>query len=140
MGWHCSTHLLLTVSTTSLPKGVMITQRQNCQNIITGSARKLPNRLHLVSTSTNPTAIARVALRMGAPVAMAVAAATTPPEDQVSGLMSVPFFHVTGNISWNAMVRQGARMVMMRRWSVPDAIKLIVRYNIKNLGGWVPAS
>jgi acyl-CoA synthetase (AMP-forming)/AMP-acid ligase II len=76
---------------------------------------------------------------MGAPVDMAMAAAHTPAEEQGIALIPVPLFHVTGLLA--VMVRvfyAGTQMVFMRRWSVPDAVKLIVKNNIKMLSG-VPA-
>lgn len=50
--------------------------------------------------------------------------------------MPVPLFHVTGLLA--VMTRHfhsGSMMVFMRRWSVPDAVKLLVKYDIRGLGG-----
>lgn len=73
---------------------------------------------------------------MGAPVEMAIAAAHAETEEQSVALMPVPLFHVTGLLA--VMTRHfhsGAKMIFMRRWSVPDAVKLILKFNIKGLGG-----
>lgn len=67
---------------------------------------------------------------------MAFAAALTPPPEQGNVLMPVPLFHVTGLLaSMTRMFHIGARMVFMRRWSVPDAVKLLVKFQIRNVGG-----
>lgn len=63
-------------------------------------------------------------------------AAHAPPPQQLVTLAPVPLFHVTGLLA--GMVRifaSGTKMVFLRRWSVPDAVKLIVEHNIKSLGG-----
>jgi acyl-CoA synthetase (AMP-forming)/AMP-acid ligase II len=76
---------------------------------------------------------------MGAPIQMALAAVHTPPADQLNMLMPVPLFHVTGLLA--QMIRifvAGSKMIFLRRWSVPDAVKLVVKYNVKMISG-VPA-
>lgn len=114
--------VLFTSGTTSLPKAALITQRQALQHAITASVPA-----------------ARAAIRMGAPLEMVIPLAHEPPEEQLVALMPVPLFHVTGLLA--QMIRvfvAGTKMIFLRRWSVPDAAKIIVKYNIKVISG-VPA-
>lgn len=114
--------VLFTSGTTSLPKAVLITQQQAMQHVLTAS---IP--------------AARAAIRMGATLDMVIEAALNPPEEQIVALMPVPLFHVTGLLA--QMIRvfvAGTKMIFLRRWSVPDAAKLIVKYNINVVSG-VPA-
>lgn len=72
---------------------------------------------------------------MGAPIEMAMAAHTPPPEQLVL-LMPVPLFHVTGLLATTIRVFfAGSKMVFQRRWSVPDAVKLILDQKVMLLGG-----
>lgn len=51
-------------------------------------------------------------------------------------LLPVPLFHVTGVCGW--MMRGmylGAKIAYLRRWSVPDAVKVIVDEKINVFGG-----
>lgn len=111
-----------TSGTTSLPKGVLVTQRQ---------------ALHvLVSTQYVP---ARMALRLGASPAEATALATAPKESGACALLSIPLFHVQGNLNWLVCaIAEGTKLAFLRRWSVPDAIKVMVAENVGKIGG-VPA-
>lgn len=75
-------------------------------------------------------------MRMGVPFEMAVPAVHEPPAEPPSVLIPVPLFHVTGLLA--IMIRMfvtGAKMVFMRRWSVPDAVKLMIRYNVRMITG-----
>jgi acyl-CoA synthetase (AMP-forming)/AMP-acid ligase II len=63
-------------------------------------------------------------------------AAHNPPEVQGTMLLPVPLFHVTGSMGWMMRAFQmGMKMAFMRRWSVPDGIKLIVDEKIGVIGG-----
>ncbi|KAL1405668.1 hypothetical protein Q8F55_009307 [Vanrija albida] len=111
--------VLFTSGTTSLPKGVLITQRQGMQHVLTASVPAL-----------------RAAMRMGVPFEMALPAVHEPPAEGPAVLMPVPLFHVTGLLA--VMIRMfvaGAKMIFMRRWSVPDAVKLMVNHNIRLISG-----
>lgn len=80
-------------------------------------------------------AAARAALRAGAPISMALATHAPPPEQLVI-LMPVPLFHVTGLLASTVRVFfAGSKMVFQRRWSVPDAVKLILDQKVAMLGG-----
>ena len=113
--------IYFTSGTTSMPKGVLVTQRQ---------------ALHiLISTQYVP---ARMALRLGASPAEATALATAPKEDACA-LLSIPLFHVQGNLNWLVCaVAEGTKLAFLRRWSVPDAIKIMVQEKVGKIGG-VPA-
>ncbi len=104
-----------------MPKGVLVTQRQALHIIITG--QYIP---------------ARMALRMGAPPKDAIALATAPKAEGVA-LLSIPLFHVQGNLNWLVgAIAEGSKLVFLRRWSVPDAIKIMVQEKVAKIGG-VPA-
>lgn len=80
-------------------------------------------------------AAARAILRAGGTFEQACAA-HTPPEQQSTMLLPVPLFHVTGVCGW--MMRGmylGAKIAYLRRWSVPDAVKVIVDEKINVFGG-----
>jgi acyl-CoA synthetase (AMP-forming)/AMP-acid ligase II len=54
-------------------------------------------------------------------------------------LMSIPLFHVTGCLAiLLRAIGTGGKLVFQRRWSVPDAVKLILKENVNVVGG-VPA-
>lgn len=110
--------ILFTSGTTSMPKGVLSDQRAALVHFISGLAMGV-----------------RMALRAGAPLEMAMDL-TKPPEVQSVMLLAVPLFHVTGCLGW--MMRAmafGMRMVFMRRWSVKDAIDIIVKEKCTVIGG-----
>lgn len=51
-------------------------------------------------------------------------------------LLAVPLFHVTGSIALTLRaVNLGSKIVFQRRWSVPDAIKLILEHKVTYIGG-----
>jgi len=52
--------------------------------------------------------------------------------------MAVPFFHVTGAGVLIKAIADGIPMVLMRRWDVDEAIKLMIKYNVTTTTG-VPA-
>lgn len=79
-----------------------------------------------------------MALRMGLPASEALALATAPKPDGVA-LLSIPLFHVQGNLNWLVgAIAEGSKLVFLRRWSVPDAIKIMVAEKVGKIGG-VPA-
>lgn len=81
----------------------------------------------------------RAAMRMGAPFEMAFMLLTTPPEEQSVVLLGIPLFHATGCFSTLLTgVNNGVKTVLMKRWNVDDAVDLIVKHKVTNIGG-VPA-
>ncbi|TXT12782.1 hypothetical protein VHUM_01183 [Vanrija humicola] len=113
--------IYFTSGTTSMPKGVMLTQHQCLVHVLAGS---IPG--------------ARARLRAGEPLESALAVAE-PPEVQPVMLLPVPLFHVTGSLGW--LVRAwvvGGRLVFVRRWNVEDAARLMVEEKVAFFGG-VPA-
>ncbi|GMK59773.1 hypothetical protein CspeluHIS016_0803790 [Cutaneotrichosporon spelunceum] len=112
-------HIFFTSGTSGMPKAVLSSQRAALHNYISGTFAAL-----------------RAQLRAGATYEQATAAPTT----QACMLVPAPLFHVTGCISWpTRQMTTGARIVWMKRWSVPEAIRLIEKYNVNVLGG-VPAT
>ncbi|WWC93048.1 uncharacterized protein L201_008012 [Kwoniella dendrophila CBS 6074] len=104
--------------TSGFPKAVLSTQRMALSNLWSGMV-----------------APARAALRAGLP--QPPLPKTTDPQRTL--LLAIPLFHVTGCLSW--LMRAffaGSRMVLMRRWSTEEAIRLIIKENVKVIGG-VPA-
>jgi long-chain acyl-CoA synthetase len=109
--------IFYTSGTTGRPKGALGTHRNMVTNI--GSAAFVR---------------ARAALRKGLPLAP-----TGPDAPQLSTLISVPLFHVTGshsNLAYGTHI--GAKLVLMYKWSPERALELIEREQITNFGG-VPA-
>jgi acyl-CoA synthetase (AMP-forming)/AMP-acid ligase II len=112
--------IFFTSGTTGYPKAVLATQRANMHNLV--SATVAPIRSALRQGMALPDILA----------AAAVAAAGPP---NVS-LLAIPFFHGTGCLSWLVKcIKDGAKLVLMRRWSVKDAVKLMVEHNVNAIGG-----
>ncbi len=110
--------IFYTSGTTGQPKGGLGTHRANCSNILA------------LAWSA-----ARAFLRRGeAPPPPA-----GPDDPQKVGLVSIPFFHTTGchALMIPSMI-QGAKLVLMRRFDVGEALGLIERERVTNAGG-VPA-
>lgn len=109
--------LFYTSGTTGLPKGVLASQRGVNSNVITALY-----------------ANQRAQLRRGEPV-------VAPGADNVqpSGLISVPFFHVTGCVAiMNPSLFGGAKVAMMRKFDAVEAFSVIERERLAAAGG-VPA-
>ena len=105
--------IFYTSGTTGRPKGALATHRNIC-----------------TAVGTNGFANARVALRRGEGLPK------TDPTRQRTTLLVVPLFHVTGCISVLApLVAQGAKLVLMRRWDVDRAMKLIEQEKVDATGG-----
>lgn len=75
-------------------------------------------------------------MRMGAPASMVMDMINNPPAEQNVALMAVPFFHVTGCLSilLKAM-GDGNTLILMRRWDVPEAARLMVDYKVNVVSG-----
>ncbi|EKD01644.1 hypothetical protein A1Q2_04015 [Trichosporon asahii var. asahii CBS 8904] len=114
--------IAFTSGTTSMPKGVLLSHRA---------------ALHMLQTS--PLIMARALLRNGRTLDEVMELMNTPPPQQPCHLMATPLFHVTALCGgFIAQYASGIKSVFMRRWSVPEAVKLIVANNVQFLGG-VPA-
>lgn len=81
-------------------------------------------------------ALVRAILRAGGSLADLAALAEQAAQQQSVNLLSVPMFHATGCLSIlvNA-IRGGGKMVFQRRWSVANAIKLIIEEKVTSIGG-----
>lgn len=75
-------------------------------------------------------------MRMGAPASMVMDMIAAPPAEQPVALMAVPFFHVTGCLSilLKAM-GDGNTLILMRKWDVPEAARLMVKYKVNVVSG-----
>jgi acyl-CoA synthetase (AMP-forming)/AMP-acid ligase II len=74
----------------------------------------------------------RAALRAGQPLPPL----PKPSDPQRTVLLSIPLFHVTGNLSWlMRAIHGGSKMVYMRHWNVKEAVKLILNENVSVIGG-----
>lgn len=106
--------LFYTSGTTGRPKGVLSTHRATNANIIT--ALSANHRAFVRRGETPP-----------------VPGPDTP---QPSGLISVPFFHVTGCVAiLNPSLFGGVKLAMMRKWDAVEAFGLIEREKLAAAGG-----
>ncbi|KAK0435411.1 hypothetical protein EV421DRAFT_1836000 [Armillaria borealis] len=105
--------LVFTSGTTGLPKGVLSSQRA-----------------FLTILFTNAFIAGRDVLRRGEPF--------PPPPDagpQKGALLSTPLFHVTGTaVTLNATMH-GYKLVLLRKWDVPEAARLCREENVRTLAG-----
>lgn len=105
--------IVFTSGTTGLPKGVLSSQRA-----------------FLTILFTSAFIAGRDALRRGE--------AFPPPPDvgpQKGALLSTPLFHVTGTaVTLNATMH-GYKLILLRKWDVPEVARLCKEENVKTLGG-----
>ncbi|HEX4078342.1 MAG TPA: class I adenylate-forming enzyme family protein [Rhizomicrobium sp.] len=107
--------IFYTSGTTGKPKGALGTHRNMNSNIMAAGF-----------------SAARNFLRRGEPVPV-LDPFTAP---QRAGLLSVPFFHATGCFAvLNPALFTGAKLVLMRRWDVEQALALIEREKVNQAGG-----
>ncbi|KAG6900762.1 hypothetical protein C0993_002186 [Termitomyces sp. T159_Od127] len=110
--------IMFTSGTTGLPKGVLSTQRQFLSNILNVTVGGL-----------------RASLRRGEDYPDF----NMNEEPQKGILVAVPLFHVTGTTSFSMMATAtGMKIVLMSKWVVEDAVRLIQQENVRVAGG-VPA-
>lgn len=103
-----------TSGTTSMPKLVPATHRMYVSNI-----------------ANNATSRYRACLRRGEPPPV-----FNPADPQKSLLLSVPLFHVTANHSFlQTTLIGGGKLVLMPKWNVKEAMRLIKEENITAAGG-----
>ncbi|MFC3172722.1 class I adenylate-forming enzyme family protein [Novosphingobium bradum] len=112
--------ILYTSGTTGKPKGAIASHRNICCTV---AAAALPGMVNL--------------LRCGQPVPSdeaAAAMAMTGP--QRVNLLAVPLFHATGLTGQLVLgLNAGARVVLMRRWDVDQAVALIEAEQVTATGG-----
>jgi acyl-CoA synthetase (AMP-forming)/AMP-acid ligase II len=76
---------------------------------------------------------------MGATMEMIQEMALAAQAEPGVNLIAVPFFHVTGCLSiLLKMISDGGQLVLMRRWNVDEAVRLMVENKVTVIGG-VPA-
>ncbi|KAI5477431.1 hypothetical protein MNV49_006423 [Pseudohyphozyma bogoriensis] len=108
--------IFFTSGTTSLPKGVLATQRQVLTNLLNTTC-----------------SAARAILRRGEDLPPP---GPDPKKPQRATLLAVPLFHVTGNHSYLVMTTAaGGKVVMMRKWDLPEALLLLKKEKITTAGG-----
>lgn len=110
--------IYFTSGTTGHPKAVLATQRQNLHNAYSGTFTPV-----------------RAQLRVGADITELLKPKPADTKQTVI-LLPVPLFHCTGGQSWvtRSLSSQGA-LVFMKRWSVPDAVKLVKAEKVNVVGG-----
>lgn len=115
-------NIFFTSGTTGYPKAVLSSQRAALHNVI-----------------SSVYGFFRTGMRQGATVEQMQEMVLNAPPVQNVGLMGVPFFHVTGNLSiLLKFFTDGNQLVLMRRWNVDEAVRLMVKYKVNVIGG-VPA-
>jgi long-chain acyl-CoA synthetase len=108
--------ILYTSGTTGKPKGALGTYRNMLSNIMASGCAAARNYLRRGEMPPIP----------------------SPTDPQRCSLLSVPFFHATGCFAiLNPSVFSGAKLVLMRKWDVELAMRLIERERI-NMAGGVP--
>lgn len=106
--------IFYTSGTTGRPKGALGTHRNICCNIMASACSQ-----------------ARSYLRRGEQPP-----AADPHAPQKATLLSVPFFHATGcHAVLNPSLVAGAKLVLMKKWDVAEAMGLIERERVTSAGG-----
>ncbi len=106
--------IFYTSGTTGKPKGAMGTHRNICSNIMASACSQ-----------------ARSYLRRGEQPP-----AADPDAAQKATLLSVPFFHATGcHAVLNPSLVAGAKLVLMKKWDVVEAMRLIEAERCNSAGG-----
>lgn len=106
--------IFYTSGTTGRPKGALGTHRNICSNIMASGCSQ-----------------ARSILRRGEALP-----APDPNAPQKATLLSVPFFHATGcHAVLNPSLVAGAKLVLMRKWDVAEAMRLIEAERVSSAGG-----
>jgi long-chain acyl-CoA synthetase len=106
--------ILYTSGTTGKPKGALGTHRNMLSNIMASACSAARNYLRRGEMPPIP----------------------SPGDPQRCTLLSVPFFHATGCFAiLNPSVASGAKIVLMRKWDVEQAMQLIERERINGAGG-----
>lgn len=114
-------NIFFTSGTTGYPKAVLSTQRGSLHNVVSGGV-----------------AATRSFLRMGLTLPQILQMQANPPAQTVQ-LMSIPLFHVTGNIpGLLKLLATGSKVVFQRKWNVSEAVRLCVEEKVTGIGG-VPA-
>jgi len=106
--------IFYTSGTTGRPKGAVGTHRNACSVAVCAPFSPLRNLL-----------------RRGEPIPE-----PDPTAPQKGGLLSIPFFHVTGCMSvLNGALASGSKIVLMHRWDTLHAMELIQRERCTAAGG-----
>ncbi|KAF9070355.1 hypothetical protein BDP27DRAFT_1220781, partial [Rhodocollybia butyracea] len=109
--------IIFTSGTSGLPKGVLSTQRAFLSNLFNILASR-----------------GRAMLRRGGELNF-----QSPPGPQPGALLPSPLFHVTGTSFSLIAALSGLRLVLMRKWDVEEAARLIKTENV-SLAGGVPST
>ncbi|KAL1412055.1 hypothetical protein Q8F55_003052 [Vanrija albida] len=110
--------VFFTSGTTGYPKAVLSSQRAGLHNYLASYVAPL-----------------RAALRLGAPIDLAMSLVLAQDAQPVT-LLAIPLFHATG--CYGQLVRgvhDGGKVVLLRRWDVDDAVRLIVAHGVDIVGG-----
>lgn len=114
-------NIFFTSGTTGYPKAVLSTQRCSLHNVISGAV-----------------AATRAFLRAGMTLEQVLQLQANPPTRAVQ-LISIPLFHLTGNIpGMFKLLCSGSKIVFQRKWNVSEAVRLCVEEKVTGIGG-VPA-
>ncbi|KDQ17938.1 hypothetical protein BOTBODRAFT_29253 [Botryobasidium botryosum FD-172 SS1] len=109
---NCS--IFFTSGTTGLPKGALSTQRAV-----------------MMALFNNLVGYPRAFLRAGQPIPV-----VDPSAPSKIGLISIPLFHVTACLSsLLPNTATGGHMILMRKWDVKEAVRLIVSEKVTHAGG-----